>query len=60
LKLTVRTCLDLNIQHTVTVMNMNFLFIKESWKKGSVSTKILCSTTVFNIAKQWFLSSKST
>ncbi len=28
---------------------MNFLFIKESLKKVSVSAEVLCSTTVFNI-----------
>ncbi len=42
---------------------LNFLFICESWKIKciTVSTKILCSTTVFNIDnnQKCFLSSKS-
>ncbi len=42
---------------------MNFLFICESWKIKciTVSTQILCSTTVFNIDnnQKCFLSSKS-
>ncbi len=47
----------------INAVLLNFLFICESWKIKSitVSTKILCSTTVSNIDnnQKYFLSSKS-
>ncbi len=63
-KMTVKTFIMLQkIISQINAALLNFLFICESWKIKyiTVSTKILCSTTVFNIDnnQKCFLSSKS-
>ncbi len=63
-KVTVKTSIMLQkISIQIYSILSNFLFICESWQIKSISvfTKILCSTTVFNIDnnQKCFLSSKS-
>ncbi len=61
-KLPVKACYK-RFLFQINAVLLNFIFICESWKIKyiTVSTKILCSTTVFNIDnnQKCFLSSKS-